>query len=301
MDISEYFPSLKEFTNQITTLHFDQEDIDFQNKMALKVGYHSWEDYLKYLFYNFCNIYDFDALTTELDLGFNETNKLIGCLPIIFNKHINVQLREEMQPIYDVVKSFPLQDQNRIGNFEDKVGHIFTSLILDKRKNDPIALEFVAAFEIDLKNQFIALKSNPTKGTPPSHIESMLMPNFNAAIQKYVSPNFYFPTKTFLLKHLYRFLLDEELIDPNDDFEKTFGKKIRPSNVEPTLWLADGTELFYLLYRLNDCDEYVRGQSIDKIANQLFTFQIEKTDNVMRTNFVKAFKKFEDSDYLKKN
>ncbi|MGZ4055085.1 MAG: hypothetical protein ACXVPU_02155 [Bacteroidia bacterium] len=300
MDLTKYFPSLKEFTDQITVFHFSQEDIDFQHEMALKVGYKSWGDYLQYFFHNFCNIYDLDSLTNEFGSDFNKTNKFIGSFPILLNKHINIALKEKMQPILDMVKTFPIEDRNRIENFEDKIALIFTSLILNKYKNDPIALELVKAFEIDFKNQFAAINPNPLNENAPSIVESILMPNTNSVIQKYSNQNFYFPSKKLLLKQLHDFLLKDDCIEANDDFEKTFELKIRPAAIKSTLWLADGTELFYLLYCLNDNDDYVRGQSIDKIANQLFTFKKPKTDNLMRTNFVKAFKQFENPDYIKK-
>ena len=301
MDLQKYFPTLEDFRNQVTTFHFSSDDLDFQKRMAFKAGYQSWEDYLDFIFYLSTNIYDIEALSNELGHDFIKTNMITGSLPILLNKHLNISLKEEMQPIFAAVANFPIDDQDRIGIFENKLIILFTSLMLNKRKDDPIALELVEAFQKDTKSQFLAINSPLTLENTSSIAESILMPNTNSVIQKYTIPNFYFPSQKHLLKKLYEILLAEGLIKANDDFEQTFEKKVKPSNLKATLWLADTTELFYLLYRLNNNKEYAdEGISIDKIANQLFTFNKTKTDNAIRTGFVKAFKQFEEEEYLNK-
>jgi hypothetical protein len=300
MYLTKYLPSLHEFAILATDINFSKEEISFQKKMAIKIGYLSWDDYVKFMYNFICNIFDIDSIADEMAAEFNQTNKIIGSLPILINNHLNNDLENELQPIIDKVDSFPLEDKNRINQFQNKWVNLFIMLMLDKCKNDVAALELINAFQLDLNNQFTAINSNPSIENSLALTEAIQMPNTNAVIEKYIKPNYYFPLKRHQLKKLHDSLLDRGLIENNDDFEKTFELKIRPQNVKPTVWPKEKTKLFYLLYRLNDNKEYIDGESIDKIANQLFAFKKNITTNTMRTNFLKAFEKFEDAEYIKK-
>ena len=296
----KYLPSFHEFADLATELHFSKEELSFQKEMALKAGFLSWDEYVNFMYKFFCNFFDIDAILNEMAVEFNQTNKLVGALPILFHKHSNSRIENEMQPIIENVDSFPLEDKNRINQFESKWSHLFTMFMLDKSKNDGVALELVNAFHIDFNNQFTAINTTASIENSLALTESIQMPNTNAVIEKYINPNFYFPQKKHLLKKLHDLLLDRGLIEANDDFEKTFESEIRPPKVKATVWCVDSPKLYYLLYYLNDSEEFFKRQSIDKIANQLFVFKKDKSPNAMRTVFRKALNKFEDSDYLEK-
>lgn len=300
MEKIKYLPTQHEFAELATESHFSKEELSFQKKMALKAGYLSWDDYVKFMYNFICNFYDFYAIANEIAIEFYRTDKLMGSLPILINRNTNTTLENELQPIIDKVDSFSHKDKNRINQFERKWTNLFISLIIDKCKSDPKVIEFVQAFQLDFQNQFTAVDSQVSLENALSLTESIQMPNANAVIKKHIKPNFYFPLKRHLLKKLHNLLLDCKFIEANEDFEKTFELKDRPQKVKPTIWCVDGAKLYYLLYCLNDNKEFAEGQSIDKIANQLFVFKKDKSPNAMRTVFRKALNKFEDSDYLKK-
>jgi hypothetical protein len=300
MDKIDYLPTQQEFADIATELYFSKEELSFQKEMALKAGYLSWDEYIRFMYKFFCNIFDIDSISNELGVEFNKTNKIIGALPILLKKHFNYNLEKEMQPIIEKVDSFPIEDKNQIDLFQNKLANRFLMLLLDKGKNEPLLIEIVEAIQLDMKNQFAAIDSNASLENSLSMTKSIQMPWTNAVIQNYTNQNFYFPQKKHLLKKLHGLLLDRCLIEANEDFEKTFELKIRPKNVKPTVWPKEKTKLFYLLYRLNDNKEYIDGESIDKIANQLFAFKKNMTTNTMRTNFLKAFEKFDKPDYVKK-
>jgi hypothetical protein len=300
MSINKYLPTEQEFAEQATDFNFSKEELSFQKEMALKAGYLTWDEYIRFMYKFFCNIFDIDSISNELGVEFNHTNKITGALPILLKKHFNYNLEKEMQPIIEKVDSFPLEDKNQIDLFQNKLANRFLMLLLDKGKNEPVLIEIVEAIQLDMKNQFAAIDSNASLENSLLLTESIQMPKTNAVIQNYTNQNFYFHQKKHQLKKLHELLLDRDLIEANEDFEKTFELKIRPQNIKATVWPKEKTKLFYLLYRLNDNKEYIDGESIDKIANQLFAFKKNITTNTMRTNFVKAFEKFEDAEYINK-
>lgn len=302
MEFQKYFPTIGDFNNQVTTFHFTQGDLDFQKKMAIKAGYKSWEDYLNFLFYLYANIYDIEALSNELGNNFSKTNMITGSLPILLNKHLNSSLKEEMQPIFDEVAKFPIEDQNRIEIFENKLASLFSSLMLNKRKNDPVALELVDAFQTDIKSQFLAINSSPNLENTSSIAESILMPNINSVIQKYTTQNFYFPDKTHLLKKLHDTLLKKGLVKQNDDFEKSFEKEMPDADTTCTEWTSNKIrELFYLLYFLGDKKQFPNGISIATIAYRLFKIENNPTENSLQSNLNEIIKRFDDEGYVSKN
>ncbi len=124
--------------------------------------------------------------------------------------------------------------------------------------------------------------------------------NLNQKRETTSTQNFYFPEIKNRLNQLHDELLRAEFIQPNDDFSKSFEKKIKPLSIKSTIWRTGDTKLYYLLYILNNKKEFLEGMSIDKIAHQLFQFEEVKIPKNMRSNFSKAFTKFEDPAYLKK-
>ena len=303
MNIRENYPSFQDFTDQLSPLHFDKKDVDFQKATALKIGFQSWEDYLRFFYRISYDSIDLAGMYEEFVTGLKQNKTIALSFPLLLNKHLSKAILEEIEAFDVKLDALPVNVKDRFERFGGKLTNIYCLLFMDKLKNcigDP---ELINAVFRDIEIQFSALNSVSIKGNPKiiSVEDSFLLPNTNAFVKKHINPNHYFPSKKFLLKPLHDFLLEEEMIESNDDFEKTFELKAKPKNIKATLWLADGTELFYLLYLLNDNDEYVSGQRIDKIANQLFNFEVQKTDNTIGTSFSKSFKKYNDEEYIEKN
>lgn len=303
MDSKQVFPSFGDFSNLVNN-SFDKKDLDFQKKIVSEIGYESFEGYLKSLLDRMCNLFDLDALINEIGPDFQKDPKIVGFIPVLINKHINTSVIEEMQNLDEKIKKIPTNIQNHFRIFEEKSTKLFIPLMMEKHKNDPIRTEGATAFVNDFEMQRSTLNSDSVNVGQNiiSQLNSATLPNINAVIKKYISPNFYFPAKAYLLKQLHAELVEKKFIEPNEDFEKSFITQILPRDIKPTLWLKDSTKLFYLLYRLNDKQEFLEkeGISIDKVANQLFSFKVKKTVNGIRTSFAKAYKQFENEDYLKK-
>ena len=298
MELSEIMPSIEEFFSLVNEINFDKAELDFQKKMAKKAGFASWEDYLQRLYkMKFFRI-DRMNFANELAQNIQQDIALSGSIPLLMNKHRNIEFEKELKPIFEKVRSFPKEMQERIGDFEIKLYKYADHLILEKHKDQPLVMDVTKGFVKDFEIQDLHLNS---KAEANSNIDAFFLPNLNAAINKHKTFNFYFPKKRYLLRKLHVELVEAKFIEANDDFEKTFETQIKPLKVQSTLWLGDITKLFYLLYRLNDKKEYhANGIRLDKIADKLFTFKVACSKNSIATNFAKSVKRFKRNIYVKK-
>ena len=204
MDFKDLYPSLGDFEYQINTF-FPKEDIDFQKELVFKIGFQTWENYLKEFYCLFLNGWDYNKITNEIGASFPQKKEFVGSIHIIFNKHENALVIDEWFLVHEKLKTFEQIIQDRFNNFEKQSLRLFVSLLLDKHKNEPLVAEFVAAFLKDGRNQLATIMEHSLDEghRMVSAVDSILLPNSNAVIKKYVSPNFYFPEKAYLLRPLH--------------------------------------------------------------------------------------------------
>ncbi len=302
MKSNQNFPPLGEFMNLANSFHFNEKEIAFQKKKALQFGYASWEDYLKTFYQLITSQFNIDAIVKDLSTSTDETIFLSGSFQLSLEKNQNTEKIKMSAPILRKVNALPAKEYKRVKAFQNQLVNLFKFKILENFKDDPRILQLVQHFESEVELQNQAIKSQPstTKNKSTSLIDSFLFPQTNDFIKKNRINPFYFPSKYQFLPTLYDALLELKYIEANNDFIKSFDAKNLHPSTHGTVWLADTSKLFYLLYRLNNKKEYFEGMSIDKIAQQLFTFKTIKSSNSMRTTFSKCLPNFEDSVYLNK-
>lgn len=302
MDLKGILPTFEQFSGLVNTSNFLKEEIDLQSKSARKVGFKSWTDYLEYLYQYITQYLKLEDIVQELHLLINEKMELSGSIPDFIENVKNQKFEERVNKIHSKAETLPLKTKERILEFESRLFNL-TFELLGKRLNTEIGLveTSINVFK-DVRGQFAFTDKEIAERLQNfiNYLESISFSNTNTFIKKISSKNYYFPDKAHLLKELHDELVSLNYITSNDDFEKSFKVKTKPVEVKATYWQVEVTKLYYLLYQLNDEQEYFKGDSIDKIANQLFTFPSEKTPRAIRTNFNKAFKKFNDKDYLLK-
>ena len=305
MSLSEYFPSFGEFRDNITSSSIPSDDLAFQKKMALKAGYKSWQEYLQYIYDKHTIFIDFKAIVDEIGKDFDKTNRLTVSFPLILNKNKNTSLQAKKKAIFKKVDTFSLQEKNKIWNIEEGISKYFFIILIDKYKQDKGLMDFLLGIFNDIQKQyeFIDLDYSNYFKKAILYIEAVLLTETNNVLQQQTSFNFYFPTKAHLLKKLHDKLLEAEFIYSNDDFEKSFALKNRPKDIKATRWRTEATRLFYLLYKLNDKTQLHANKNghkinIYKIAMELFIFKNHEEREKVYDNFVKAFNKFDDDNYI---
>jgi len=302
MKYTNLYAPLGDFINLANDFHFTKKDIDFQKKKALEVGYSSWEHYLKTVYLLLTNSVNFDAIVKDLTTSTDETMFLSGSFILALERNQNNKISTKIDPISRKVQALPAKEYKRVAAFQNKMVQLFLNKILENIKDDPQLLKFVQEFtsDVDLQNKALESKPSTTNTKSTSVIDSFLFPQTNDFIKKNKINPYYFPAKYHVLAHLHDALLALNYIETNKDFKKSFETKNLHPSINGTVWSADTSKLFYLLYRLNNNKEYFEGMSIDKIAQQLFTFKTIKSSNSMRTTFSKCLPNFEDSVYLNK-
>ncbi len=303
MENNPLLPTFEEYKRLMGIPYYEEEDLIFQEKTALKVGFKTWEEYLE-------KIYN-DALsfnTTILDIGAKKL-KDKESIPIGFTFDVQDEFQNtkfldapQMKAIHLKFEKLSTKIKTRVNLFEIKSQQQFLIALIKKNKDDDSLILTIKKSLTEFQGQRAVYSESSMIQVDQilSAIESMEAPIVNAYIKNNTNSNYYFPKKASKLKLLHDLLVEEKFIEPNGHFEKTFQKKFRPSNVTATLWCADSTKLYYLLYRLNDRAEYYLELSIEKIAIQLFRFRIAKSPKNARTNFTKALHNFNDSDYVAK-
>lgn len=102
------------------------------------------------------------------------------------------------------------------------------------------------------------------------------------------------------LEHLYQILLEEKMIEPNENFIKSFSEYIAKTK-NSTIWNRTETSLFALLYLLYDKEPYYKQEILGQIASKLFIVKGKKSNLISaKENFRVFMKRVEDLEYLQK-
>jgi len=300
MEFTNYIPSLQDFINLSTTDAFSKKEISLQSQCAIKVGYSSYDEYIKFQYFIILNTYRLKDVTEEVE------QLSIPNLKIKFSKiaakHVDESITEELKPIFDNTLHFSEEIRNSISQFETKLRMLFMECFIDNMSDDKPLLNTLKLILIDAKKQFV-LSDAETKNEIQDlldYIVGIQLTETNNYLKTISTTNYYFPDKSCLLIQLHNQLTQLGYIKENPDFEKTFENRYNNSQIQRTLWLAETPKLFYLLYRLSDRKEFFEKDRLEIIAQQLFIFKTEKSKENLRASFDKTITKFKDKDYLLK-
>ncbi len=282
--------------------NFNDDEVKLQEITSVKVGFNSFEDYLIFQYYTLTKYYDIAKIADDLVLNYQNNQMLSGNLVAMFSKFSDEEFLEELEPIYKNANLLPEKIKNKVFDFEVKLFKSAFIFLLEKFKDDTIALDLIKSCLTDYETQNLFLNPDSSKKiiTATDYIDSLSLPNINSTIQKYIKPNFYFPKKAPLLKQIHAKLVELKYIEANEDFENTFISQHKTSKIKSTLWLADTPKLFYLLYRLNDRKDYFGKDRLEKIAHHLFAFKQKKTIENLRITFLRTFPNFKNTEYIQK-
>lgn len=298
--------TFEDFYDKIASPNFDQTEIMFQSKMAIKAGYSSWKEYVKFIYQRNLNILNVKALCLDLRKKMESKIAITDSLIDIQNKYKPKPLSKKTKSIFKKVNTFPPSDQIRIEQFELKLSRLYIILSIDLNKEDPITMGLFEVYfkESEMRYRFLDPLIADSLKEAGVYIKSLKLPDTNAFINQIISPNFYFPKKAHLLKLIHDELLAIDLIEENKDFEILFEFETNYlKKAEQTIWKGKNKrELLYLLYILNDKKEVTdRNLSIATIAYRLFKFNKSLDENKLCTNFREAVKSFPDELYVAKN
>jgi len=302
MEFSKFIPTLSDLKSLVNESNFSKEDIELQSKIASKVGYDDFDHYLEFQFFIYLNKYHINELFEEISKDYETQNKIKGNLESKVAKYKEHSLEEELNPIFERVQKLPAHIQTRLGNFEDKLQTLYFKSFLDKIAEDDSATNTIKSFLNDLANQYSLTQPEAKQFAinAISYLDGISLHDTNKLMQKATSDNYYFPKQISILQQLHDELVIGNYIEQNDDFVKVFQSKIKPPHLQSTLWLDETPKLFYLLLQLNGNKEFIDEKRIYTIAQQLFTFTSEKTDNNMRTAYNKLVSNMKDEHYIEK-
>ena len=298
MEFTNYIPSLQDFIHLSISDAFSKKEITLQSQCAIKVGYTSYDEYIKFQYFIILNTYSLKDVTEEVE------QLSIPNLKIKFSKiaakHVDESIEDELKPIFDNTLQFSEEVRNSISQFETKLRMLLMECFIDNLSANESVLNSLKLVLIDAKKQFV-LSDAETKNEIQDlldYIDGIRLSETNNYIKNISTTNYYFPDKSYLLIQLHNQLTQLSYIKENPDFEKTFINKYNNSEIKKTLWLVDTPKLFYLLYRLSDKKEFFKEDRLEVIAEQLFVFKKEKTKENLRMTFVKTIKRFKEKDYL---
>ena len=298
MEFTNYIPSLQDFIHLSISDAFSKKEITLQSQCAIKVGYTSYDEYIKFQYFIILNTYSLKDVTEEVE------QLSIPNLKIKFSKiaakHVDESIEDELKPIFDNTLQFSEEVRNSISQFETKLRMLLMECFIDNLSANESVLNSLKLVLIDAKKQFV-LSDAETKNEIQDlldYIDGIWLSETNNYIKNISTTNYYFPDKSYLLIQLHNQLTQLGYIKENPDFEKTFINKYNNSEIKKTLWLVDTAKLFYLLYRLSDKKEFFKEDRLEVIAQKLFVFKKEKTKENLRMTFVKTIKRFKEKDYL---
>lgn len=300
MEFTNYIPSLQDFIHLSTTDAFSKKEISLQSQCAIKVGYSSYDEYLRFQYFIILNTYSLKGITEEVEQLSSPNLKIK--FSRIAAKHFDESIEDELKPIFDNTLQFSDEVRNSILKFETKLRMLFMECFIDNMSDDKPLLNTLKLILIDAKKQFV-LSDAETKNEIQDlldYIDGIVLTETNNYLKNISTTNYYFPDKSYLLNQLHNQLTQLGYIKENPDFEKTFETRYNNSQIQRTLWLAETPKLFYLLYRLSDRKEYFEKDRLEIITQQLFIFKTEKTKENLRATFDKTITKFKDKDYLLK-
>jgi hypothetical protein len=303
MNINEQLPTFSDFKNLVNTDNFSQEDIDLQSSTCIKVGYNSFDHYLQFQYFILIKSFNFNGFSREVRDRILNLDINIADLVTKYKDKDEETFKNELQPIYDRVKLLPVDTYNRIHSFENKHVRLLFKFITDKFATDPLKKKLLNNVLLDSANQNSLSNEEPLDNLLQSITDFNNGNSFNNTkkIIDDLHPNaHYFPNKFGILIELYNRLLKLEYIETNENFIETFKCEIVKPPLKKTLWKTTLPRLLYLLYRLNDKDYKFMGVRIERIADNLFNFQKEKSDSNFRTTYHEVYENFESEVYLEK-
>ena len=298
MEFTNFIPTLQDLKNISSSSAFSKKEIKLQSECAIKVGYSSYDEYIKFQYFVILNTYSLKNLTKEID-QLNSPNLKINFSKIAA-KYFDESIFEKLKSNFIKTEKFSEEKRKSISQFETKLRMLFMECLVDKMSKEEGLLNTLKVILIDAKNQLV-LSNSETKNEILDlldYIDGIRLTETNKYLKNISTTNYYFPDKSNLLNKLHEQMIQHGFIKGNPDFEKTFINKYNNSEIKKTLWLVDTPKLFYLLYRLSDKKEYFEKDRLEVIAEQLFVFKKEKTKANLRMTFVKTIKRFKEKDYL---
>jgi hypothetical protein len=300
MEFTNYIPSLQDFINLSTSNAFSKKEITLQSQCAIKAGYSTYDQYLRFQYFIILNTYSLKGITEEV-AQLSRPNLKIKFSEIA-SRNVDESIEDELKPILDNTLQFSDEERNSILKFETKIRMLFMECFIDNMSDDKPLLNTLKLILIDAKKQFV-LSDAETKNEIQDlldYIDGICLTETNNYLKTISTTNYYFPDKSYLLIQLHNQLTQLGYIKENPDFEKTFETRYNNSQIQRTLWLTDTPKLFYLLYRLSNNKDFFESDRLEIIAQQLFIFKTEKTKENLRASFDKTITKFKDKDYLLK-
>ena len=300
MEFTNYIPSLQDFINLSTSNAFSKKEITLQSQCAIKAGYSTYDQYLRFQYFIILNTYSLKGITEEV-AQLSRPNLKINFSEIA-SRNVDESIEDELKPILDNTLQFSDEERNSILKFETKLRMLFMECFIDNMSDDKPLLNTLKLILIDAKKQFV-LSDAETKNEIQDlidYIDGICLTETNNYLKNISTTNYYFPDKTYLLIQLHNQLTQLGYIKENPDFEKTFENRYNNSQIQRTLWLADTPKLFYLLYRLSNKKDFFESDRLEIVAQQLFIFKTEKTKENLRATFDKTKTKFKDKEYLLK-
>lgn len=307
MDFSKIAPTLNELLVQVNAINFNQEEIDFQKNIIKKhTDFKSFNKYLENRYLLLCNLVDLNGFLNGLSSEDDDQITLTGDLNILLNTNLNTTSIEQSNKWHQQLSKLSKEKRKLFDDFEIKLLNLFCRLVIEKSKTDPTASETLQDFlnDYEIQKKSIELNEEQQVINPLDYLQAFSLPNLNKRIQNLDSQNFYFPKKSQYLKKLHNTLVEHNLIEANDDFEKLFEKEFNLKNkLKPIVWTFKGpmTTLFYLLYRLNDGSNVHKNYSLSKIAYDLFKFKDNTTENSLNVSLNQVFYRFNEAQYVNRN
>lgn len=307
MDFSKIAPTTDDFLEQVDAINFDQEEIDFQKKIIKKhTKFKSFDQYIENCHFVLANIIDLNKVLNGFSYEEDDQIKFSGDLNILIIKNLNSSVIEKKRTWYKQLSKLTVVEQKLFDDFETKLLNLFMRLVIENSKTDPTASKTIQALLKDFENQKKSIEINDTRQVtdPLEYIQAVSLPNLNKRIQNLDSKNFYFPKKSQYLKKLHDALVEHNLIEANDDFEKLFEMEFNLKNkLKPIVctFKEPMTTLFYLLYKLNDGSNVHKNYSLSKIAYDFFKLNDNTTENSLNVNLNQVFYRFKEAQYVNRN
>jgi hypothetical protein len=304
---NDLLPSFTDFRNLIDGSFTDEKENEFQLATIKKLGFKSWDLYLKELYSLYCNFFDIQKFSDEMNSKFNNANEIIFSIPKLVSSNLPSLDQPKIKSFNKKIEVLPSSTRNRFKIILNKKFNLFLHLAIEKgAAGDSSKYEIITAMEEDAKNQYATLNTVQSKnkqGSISMH-ESVALPKVNAIIKRYATTNFYFKANAHLLKRLYELLVENDFILQHDSFELVFeNEKIDPSTTQPINWKSNNskTSLFYLLYLLSNKIGHENRIIIPEIAFNLFQFEKPTSLNSLKTSYNEIFPRLEDPNYISRN
>lgn len=300
MNINKQLPTFSDFKNLVNTHNFSQEDIDFQSRKCVKVGFDSFDNYLLSLYDDMFRNFNFSGLieTIKKTLPTLDIN-----VPGLVNtyKVPTVSSKNKLNPIYDKVKLFPEDIKGRLASFENKLFALLLKFTLDGLNLNPLQKELSKNVILDVQKQkALSIPSKDLLQSTEDYLDSFELINTKQFVDNLRQKVHYFPKHFHRLEKLHTGLVNLTYIEPNEDFLEIFKSQTKKPQLKTTVWLVDTPKLAYLLYRLNNKSQIYNEMGLEHIADTLFTFKVIKTKDNLRASFRNSYENFNNEDYLTK-